>query len=304
MSSGPRLWAISDLHVSYPQNAQQVARLRPSHPEDWLIVAGDVAERTPVIMGALEGLSQHFAKVIWVPGNHELWTSRRTEVVPPSTAKYADLVAQCRRLGIVTPEDDYPLWTGPGGPAWVAPLFLPYDYTWLVDPRLTVEQAMARAEEHHVVAADVYLIDPSPFSSIEHWSKTRVHLSQRRLAELDAAYPTVLVNHWPLVREPTRWLRHPEFAMFCGTEATAQWHRRFRALACVYGHLHMPVTFLHDGVRFEECSMGYPREWQRWGHRHDWPRQILPAPGHAALLGREVRSVALRMAEVINQRWR
>jgi hypothetical protein len=32
--------------------------------------------------------------------------------------------------------------------------------------------------------------------------------------------PTVLVNHYPLMREPTRILRHPAFARWCGTEAT------------------------------------------------------------------------------------
>jgi hypothetical protein len=32
----------------------------------------------------------------------------------------------------------------------------------------------------------------------------------------------------------------------------------------------------HDGVRFEEVSIGYPREWQRRGVRPGVPRQILP----------------------------
>ena len=40
----------------------------------------------------------------------------------------------------------------------------------------------------------------------------------------DPALPTVLVNHFPLVREPTRVLRYPEFAQWCGTDRTADWH--------------------------------------------------------------------------------
>jgi hypothetical protein len=28
----------------------------------------------------------------------------------------------------------------------------------------------------------------------------------------------------------------------------------------VYGHLHIPRTIVHDDVRFEEVSLGYPRE--------------------------------------------
>jgi hypothetical protein len=84
------------------------------------------------------------------------------------------------------------------------------------------------------------------------------------------------VNHFPLVRDPTRILRYPEFAQWCGTELTADWHTRFNAAAVVYGHLHIPRTTYHDGVRFEEVSLGYPREWRRRGDVPNPVRQILP----------------------------
>ena len=87
----------------------------------------------------------------------------------------------------------------------------------------------------------------------------------------------MLVNHYPLVREPTRVLRYPEFAQWCGTDRTADWHLRFRAAAVVYGHLHIPRTTWHDGVRFEEVSLGYPREWQPRGPVPDPVRTIHPA---------------------------
>ena len=47
----------------------------------------------------------------------------------------------------------------------------------------------------------------------------------------------------------------------------------------VYGHLHIPRTTYEDGMRFEEVSLGYPREWQApQPAPSSWPRQILPAP--------------------------
>ena len=55
----------------------------------------------------------------------------------------------------------------------------------------------------------------------------------------------------------------PDFAQWCGTERTADWHTRYRAIVAVYGHLHIPRTTEYDGVRFEEVSLGYPREWRR-----------------------------------------
>ena len=50
-----------------------------------------------------------------------------------------------------------------------------------------------------------------------------------------------------------------------GTERTADWHLRFNAVEMVYGHLHIPRTTRHDGVRFDEVSLGYPREWKPRG---------------------------------------
>src|SRR5688572_4030053 len=48
-------------------------------------------------------------------------------------------------------------------------------------------------------------------------------------------FRSVFVNHFPLVREPTRVLRYPEFAQWCGTERTADWHTRYPTAAVVYG---------------------------------------------------------------------
>jgi hypothetical protein len=76
-------------------------------------------------------------------------------------------------------------------------------------------------------------------------------------------------------------LRHPEFAQWCGTVRTADWHRRFRAAAVVYGHLHIPRTTWHDGVRFEEVSLGYPRERRHRRGRGFTPRRILPEDARA-----------------------
>jgi 3',5'-cyclic AMP phosphodiesterase CpdA len=70
----PRLLAVSDLHVRYPENRAIVEDLRPGSDGDWLIVAGDVAERIDDVVGTLALLRDRFATVVWVPGNHELWT--------------------------------------------------------------------------------------------------------------------------------------------------------------------------------------------------------------------------------------
>jgi 3',5'-cyclic AMP phosphodiesterase CpdA len=275
----PSLLAVSDLHVGFSENRLFVADLVPQSGSDWLIVAGDVGEFVADIEWALSLLSQRFAKVIWVPGNHELWTHRRDTIELRGTERYQYLVAICRRLGVVTPEDPFPVWEDEDGATVVAPMFLLYDYTFRPDGATTKAEGLALAYSSGVVATDEMLLHPDPFPTIEAWCGARLAQTERRLAELPAGSTTVLVNHFPLVREPTRVLRYPEFAQWCGTVHTADWHRRFNATAVVYGHLHIPRTIWCDGVRHEEVSLGYPREWRRRDKPPRIPRQILPAPG-------------------------
>ena len=275
------LLAIADLHVEHAENRRLVERIEPVSERDWLIVAGDVADSPDGVEWALRILSERFARTIWVPGNHELFAQRDDPSELRGESRYRHLVTLCRRLGVLTPEDPYPIWEGPGGPVLVAPLFLLYDYSFGKNVAPTPAQALRRAHEAGVVCTDEFLLDPSPFPSRGAWCEVRVRDAERRLCEVEPSLPTVLVNHYPLLAEPTRILRHPEFAQWCGTVRTADWHRRFRATAAVYGHLHIPRTTWHDGVRFEEVSLGYPRERARWPHRPLPPRQILPEPIHA-----------------------
>jgi 3',5'-cyclic AMP phosphodiesterase CpdA len=273
-----RLLGVSDLHVIHPRNRELVEGLRPAHPGDWLIVAGDVGEKIEDIEWALTLLAERFETVIWTPGNHELWSTPADPVKLAGEARYLYLVKVCRRLGVLTPEDPYPVWRGAGGPVVVAPLFLLYDYTFRPAGTHTKEEALRAAHDAGIVCSDEYLLDPAPYPSRDAWCRARVELTEKRLTELPDDLPTVLVSHFPLVRDPTFVLRYPVFAQWCGTEATADWHRRFRATVAVYGHLHIPRTITVDGVRFEEVSLGYPREWSARPWQPVFPKVVLPAP--------------------------
>nr|WP_223245244.1 metallophosphoesterase [Streptomyces sp. CBMA156] len=268
--------AVSDLHISYQENRDLVEKLQPSHPGDWLLVAGDVAELTTSIEWALGLLAERFARVVWVPGNHELWTHPEDPVQLRGVARYEHLVERCRRLGVVTPEDPYPLWEGAGGPVRIAPLFLLYDYSFRAPGTTTKEASLAAAYESGIVCADERMLHPDPFPDRDSWCRERVRLTEKRLAACEPDVPLVLVNHYPLVRQPTDILWYPEFAQWCGTELTADWHTRFNTAAMIYGHLHIPRRTAYDGVPFTEVSLGYPREWRKRGLPDPLLREVFP----------------------------
>lgn len=278
------LFAISDLHVAHSANREQLVRVAGAlaKSDDWLILGGDVGESDEDLAFVFGLFRSRFAKLIWVPGNHELWTLPRPQgaaadqVELRGVAKYEHLVAMCRSLDVLTPEDPYAVWQGDGEPLVIAPLFLLYDYTFRPPGITTSAAAVAWAAEEDVVAVDELLLHPDPYASREAWCDARVAATMRRLDAIPPECATILVNHFPLRQTHARLPFVPRFTPWCGTTRTETWHLRYRARVVVYGHLHIPRTFVQDGVAFEEVSFGYPR--QRGWHNLPPLRRIWPRP--------------------------
>lgn len=274
-----RLLAISDLHLSHAPNRDGLDAL-DEHPGDWLIVAGDVGEKAEHLHFALERLTRRFAKVLWTPGNHDLWCPPDATDRTRGQARYDELVAICQSFGVLTPEDPYALW--PGEATYICPLFLLYDYSFR-PPGISRDNALRWARDSGVVCGDEQMLDPAPWPSRDAWCQARCDATEARLRALPDDAQTVLINHWPLRYDLARPPRVPRFSIWCGTTRTEDWPHRFRARAVVNGHLHMRTTIVRDGVRHEEVSLGYPRDWHHDRGIHWYLRDILPgASAHAS----------------------
>ncbi len=253
------LWAISDLHVGYEANRRAVEALEPM-PDDWLILAGDTGETPAHLDFVLKTLHQRFAQLIWTVGNHDLWTPSSLAAERRGVAHYERLVKLCGSYGVLTPEDPYAIWPGDGPRAAIVPTFALYDYSFRPDdvPR---QSAVQWAAEAGVRCADEELLDASPFATRDEWCRDRIVYTEARLAAVPTSVRIILVNHWPLRRDDAVLPRIPRFAIWCGTRATEHWHRDYPVDTVVYGHLHMRRTRRSDSVRFEEVSLGYPKQW-------------------------------------------
>ncbi|HTK07742.1 MAG TPA: metallophosphoesterase [Ktedonobacteraceae bacterium] len=273
-----KLYAISDLHLGHSINRQALEAL-PFYPSDWLILAGDVGETANHLHFALSLLSKRFAQVIWVPGNHDLWTipsARTASDGLRGEAKYQQLVSICRSYGVLTPEDPYVRWPGEGGPLLLAPLFLLYDYSFR-PADIPADKAVEWAMETDVLCSDEYLLHSDPYPSRTAWCEARCLYTERRLQAVDPAIPLILINHFPLCEAPLARLKQiPRFSLWCGTRRTNDWHTRFHTAMVVYGHLHIRATDIIDQVRFEEVSLGYPRQWDSQKGVQGYLRQLLP----------------------------
>ncbi|TYB89471.1 metallophosphoesterase [Oceaniovalibus sp. ACAM 378] len=270
--------AISDLHLASAVNRDALEALA-DHGDDWLIVAGDVGEKFEHQRFAFETLTRRFARVIWVPGNHDLWAIPEEPGARPMAGqeRYNALVDCARSFGVITPEDPYPVFDGAGGARLIAPLFLLYDYSFRPD-HVSRDEMIAWAREGNAVCADETFLAPDPWSSREAWCAHRIAVSEARLTALPPDLPTILVNHYPLRADLITIPRIPRFVPWCGTRQTEDWHRRFNASVVISGHLHTRRTDWRDGTRFEEVSLGYPRQWDQRRGIAPYLRDIWPPP--------------------------
>ena len=269
----PRLWATSDLHVGFDENRRAVEAL-PAHPDDWLIIAGDTGETPAHLDFVLRTLRPRFAQLVWTPGNHDLWTPATWQPSQRGVSHYERLVALCQKYGVQTPEDPYARWPGDGPTRAIVPAFMLFDYSFrpAAVPRV---EAVDWAAKTGVRSADEDLLAADPYPSRDAWCAARVEATAARLAALPAEVRVILAAHFPLRRELAVLPRIPRFSIWCGTTKTDDWHRRFNLEAVVYGHLHMRSSKVIDGVRFEEVSLGYPKQWSQSRGVQYYLRQIL-----------------------------
>lgn len=284
----PRLFALSDLHVAHAANRALLEGIS-RHADDWLILGGDLGETPDHLRWVLDRMGPKFARLIWVPGNHELWSMG--EGAPRGQAKYELMVSICEERGVLTPEDPYetfPSSTSIPTSTVIAPLFLLYDYSFRPDD-VTRERAIAWATEDGPMCADEVYLFSEPHASRDDWCRARCDEAAARLAALPADTRTVLVNHFPLRAEHAYLPLLPRFSIWCGTSRTEDWHLRFRARAVVFGHCHMRSTRWRDGIAFEEVSLGYPKQWNQTRAADSFLREIILGPREVLADGTAIR---------------
>lgn len=305
-----KLYAISDIHISFKFNLESVQLLEP-HPEDTLILAGDIGEKLEHLHTAFKLTTKLFKQVFWVPGNHELYTlpqsrdvAHENNALSPTTPsaldmpepdnlrgelKYLECVKIANEYGVITPEDMYVTWhsddTENAVKALICPMFLLYDYSFR-PPHISREQALDWAMEENIRATDESLLHPDPYETRDAWCDALIAKTQEKLkaalAKKDKATKVVLINHWPLREDLVTIPSIPRFSLWCGTKQTEDWHTKFGADVVITGHLHVRRTDWIDGVRFEEVSLGYPKQWESARERgkgvNDMLREIYPGP--------------------------
>ncbi len=261
-----RIFAISDLHVDYPENLDWVESLSAAdYTGDALLVAGDISHEESLVCRTLEALRSRFSDVFFVSGNHDLWL--RDGMYENSLVKFNALLTRCKELGIHT-ESKY---LNSGGPR-VVPL-----HSWYLEP--------------HEGAGSLYVAKQGEDTKLGMWVDKRAvrwpsfdehptpaafFLSLNDVCVENTAHaPVISFSHF-LPRSELMFWTEEEFAVtglkpvdplprfnFSRVAGCRELDGQIRAIGSVlhvYGHQHRNRDRTIDRVRYVSHCLGYPRE--------------------------------------------
>jgi len=238
-----RLFALSDIHVDYPDNARWVEGLSDAdYRDDVLILAGDLTEDSGLLGWCLARFAAKFRQVLFVPGNHDLWV-RRSPVDMCSLRKFEQVMTVAADSGVSTQPFHY-------GSTLVVPLLSWYDYSFGVpDKDLSVLWMDFRACRW----PDGY----GPEKVTEHFlgmNPTALPQPANRVVTFSHFLPRI--DLIPVF--VPRSMRHLDPVL-----GSSGIERQLRALGSnlhVYGHSHINRRVRIDGVTYVNNAFGYPQE--------------------------------------------
>jgi predicted phosphodiesterase len=237
-----KVFAVSDLHVDFEPNAAWVANLsRHEFTDDIIIVAGDVSDDLRLVEGCLGALAKRFAKVMFVPGNHDLWVVRDGDEAG-SIAKLEKLRNVAEQCGVSTSPQVV-------GRLAIVPLLSWYDYSF-GEPSEELLSAWAD------FVACRWPAGTGVGQVTDHFlaKNPRSRPDCRQLITFSHFLPRLEL----VPRDPRRGAIDLRPVM-----GAARLDTQLRALGSeihVYGHSHVSRVINIDGVTYVNNALGYPRE--------------------------------------------
>ncbi|MES2741956.1 MAG: metallophosphoesterase [Pseudomonadota bacterium] len=236
-----RLFTVSDLHIDHTENLAWLKQLsRSDYTDDVLILAGDIADDHTLLRWSLHYLAECFKKVLFVPGNHDLWTLRSRREA--SFDKFAAIEAMCREADIGM--QPYRL-----GATLIVPLLGWYDESFgIPGPALRAAWMDFRACNWEGRADNEV---SRLFDAMNPWPDTtgaaRVLTFSHFLPRIDLM-PAAMPSKYHYL--------YPVFG-------SQRLERRLRALGSsmhIYGHSHLNRRVDIDGVTYINNAFAYPTE--------------------------------------------
>jgi predicted phosphodiesterase len=238
-----RVFAVSDLHIDYEANGRWARSLSSAdYLDDVLIIAGDITDKRNLLEWCLTTLSKRFKRVLFVPGNHELWVIREGggkdslqkfyEVFETVESSGASMHAFC------------------DGEVSIIPLLGWYDYSF-GEPS---EELRSRWMDYRTCRWPTGLTEKDIVAYFATFNNRQV----RSTAETVITYSHFLprIDLMPSFAPRAARVLYP----ILGSAQLELQLRTFTPKIHVYGHSHLNCQTTIDGVSYINNAFGYPSE--------------------------------------------
>lgn len=245
---GTRVFALSDIHVDYDVNRQWVRALSSlDYRDDILILAGDVTHKLPELASALSALVVRFAKVLFVPGNHELWVLGE----PPertSLDKFADVAGVVAQSGASMQAYRH-------GDVLIAPLLGWYDYSF-GQPGADLYGMWT---DYHACR---WPAGYQPEDVAAHFTRLNGEIAVGGPSKIIPCKIITFSHFLPRIDLVPSYVssRHRLLDPVLGSTRLERQLRQLGSSIHVYGHSHINRRVSFDGVTYVNNALGYPGE--------------------------------------------
>lgn len=233
-----RVWATSDLHIDYKENLDWFLQLSEmDYQQDILVIAGDITHDLKEVQKLFESLVPKFFKVLFVPGNHDVWLKAKGE--EDSFKKFYQLLALANATGVQTRPFVSPALS-------IVPIFAWYDFSF-GQPSAAIRRAWVDFKAckwmmEEEALTDYFLQMNEPF--LQQKSKEIISFSHflPRASLIPSNVPKLVKSLLPVF----------------GSSRIEEQLKRLKTDLHIYGHSHLNRSVQKDGIWYLNNAFGYP----------------------------------------------
>ncbi len=214
---------------------------RKDFQEDILILAGDISGKTYLLVEAFEALRERFQKVLYIPGNHDLWVQDKDG---KNSLDFFQFIKK------ITGEYDICMEPAHFGSVSIVPLFGWYDYSF-GQP----SSALLKSWADYVACKwpdgfkETRITDY--FTTI---NEDFLHIKNEFVISFSHFMPRI--DLMPGYIPTSKQMLYPVF----GSSRIERQIRRLEPDIHIYGHSHFNRKVTKDGIIYINNAFGYPNE--------------------------------------------
>lgn len=236
------MFAVSDIHVDYRENKEWLFSLSSTdYLDDVLIIAGDLTDDLKLLEKCFIETSKKFLKVLFIPGNHELWVNRD---------KVVNSFEKCQQICDLTLNTGVSMRPAHFDSLSIVPLFSWYDYSFAkLNEQLKNTwmdfKACIWPDEQQLEEVTRYFLN-----------KNKPHLNIENKTVISFSHFLPRIDLMPIYIPPAYHYLYPVL----GSESLEQQVRQLMPDIHVYGHSHVNRKVTIDDIQYINNAFGYPAE--------------------------------------------